>query len=409
MSKFEQYSYISTFDQILKDKIMESVKDRKLDVCHLLGIRSQKRSLTKKEKERYKELMGVDKKDEDGEMRLLLSSMRDVEIINEKDELKVRLDGWNVDLGIAISKQFPEVSIVVSNFDEYICMDDDYGCYDEDDETVYVEIGSNKTYEDYNYVIVDGEIVSGDAYDKGMCAAHIGLYERAIQILMPLAVNGNNEAMCNVGVCYEKMKQYTEASKWYERSSNATSKINLLKLFDNKYIQFDQASYEKACNALLDLNDYRGYIYLSYMYQGYYKGLNDGKKALEFVHKAIERFGGNDQLTFEEAYVLDCYATTKEEYIKSHSLYKRLIDKNTGFGITAKYNYALQCRYGHGCKKDVGMAIYWLIKAINYDYRDAYTELIDIYENEDGYQSPASVIAWKKLLEEQKTDIREDY
>lgn len=397
-------SIMTTNDKDLIKRMMQSIhktgEKKELDVYVLLGIRETHRrvedkSLTSSERTNYKRLIDapkgcpVDK------------SLRQVWCNLENGEFSIDCDGWTTNIAVALSRQYPEAVINLVTRERYETSKQDVTVEDYDEYDDYHDYDDFDTLEIY-YSITDGHIASHTCYSVGMQYAENGMFNEAISILWPLAKTGDVEAMCNIGVCYERINDYEEAGRCYVRSDCNMAKLNLLKLYDNKRIAFNQDEYVKACDFLTNHDDWHGYLYMCYMHQDYYEGLENGEKALEYVRKAIETFGRNEQLTFEEAFVLNAYARNQEDYKQSHSLYERLIksESESGFSTTAKYNYALQCRLGNGCDKNIELAIYWLIRAAMHKYHDAYVKLIDIYENEEGYVSPSNAEVWKKLLNE---------
>lgn len=236
-------------------------------------------------------------------------------------------------------------------------------------------------------------------YNRGMEYAKKGKYELAIETLMPLSKEGKYvaSASCNIGVCYERLGDYENAKKYYMASNDAIAKCNVLKLFDNKHVDFTNNEYFDACNYLIKRHNQIGYLYLSYIYQNNERGIEDKTRAFKLLLDGFENCPKYDKLVFETAFLLGRGCGCKEDLYKSHILYKTILDSEN---IVAKYNYAEQCLFGYGCKKDVDEAIKYLTIAGEKDYEDAIKYLLQIYTDKDGgYSNQEKAKYWQAKLD----------
>ena len=184
-------------------------------------------------------------------------------------------------------------------------------------------------------------------YDKAMRLAKRGKYESAIEAVKPLSRKGKyrEQAKCNIGVCYERLGNYKNAKKYYSASKDVVSKYNLLVLFDNYLVEFENEEYFNACDYLIKKHNQVGYLYLSYIYQNNNRGVEDKNKAFQVLLAGFEKCYPYDRLTFEVAYLLEKGCGCKEDYFKSHVLYSTILNKDNA---VAKYNCAEQCLFGWG-------------------------------------------------------------
>ena len=143
---------------------------------------------------------------------------------------------------------------------------------------------------------------------------------------------------------------------------------------------------------------------MCYLYQRDDSDWFDAEMAKQEIEKGFLEYPRRTEIKFELAYVLNRFSNNESDKQRSHSLYESLLTtcSVSNYLLTAKYNYALQCRNGIGCEKDVDKAIYWLTNASMDRYHDAFVELIDIYNNEEGYQNNTQSGLWKNLLDEEE-------
>ena len=305
--------------------------------------------------------------DANGGKRLSLVKIRERGIMYE-----VNVATYGAPIVVRLSKLYPDVRFRVSDTERHIITL--YPSYD----VYYIENG-----------VVEGEKARKHAEDY----IRLECYSSAMATLLPFALAGDDKAMNDIGVCLEKMEKYDEASKWYEKSNLELAKENLLLQYDNKRISLNVEKYTNACNYLVERRNPKGYLYLSYLYQREDSGLANKKNAIGILNKGLKQ-AYSERLVFEKAYLLNLYNRDLKE---SHKLYRKLLTSDDGFTKTARYNYALQCWTGRGCKKNVTECIVWLTIAAMDGYRDAFTKLIELYETEKGYMNKKQVEVWKTL------------
>lgn len=220
-------------------------------------------------------------------------------------------------------------------------------------------------------------------------------YDKALEILLPLALKGDKSSQNDIGVVYEKIKDYENSAKWYKVCDNELSTKNLLKLYDNNKVNFTKEEYIKACNKLIDLKNEKGYLYLSYIYQ---KDILDYDKAFEVLLKGLISCDNTVGLVFELGYLLEKGIGCKQDHFKSHKCYEAILDR--GSSAVVHYNYALQCQQGRGCKQDILKAIkHYEIAVKKSNYYDAIRQLIEIYSHEN-YKNEKRLNELKLLIKD---------
>lgn len=121
---------------------------------------------------------------------------------------------------------------------------------------------------------------SQSMYDEGMKLANEGRYEEAIKFLEPVALNGDKDAQNNLGVVYQRLKDYENSYKWYKLCGSELAKENILILFDNHRVEFNVDEYLELCQWFIDKDSQIGYLYLSYIYQNDLKVLRINQEHL---------------------------------------------------------------------------------------------------------------------------------
>jgi len=287
---------------------------------------------------------------------------------DKKGSATLTLSGWKDyprGLFSYISKMYPEEHFEVNEW---------WDCDFDDDDPGYAD-----------YLLVDGKWYDDEkdyendmTYDRGMAVANEGKYQEAIEVLTPLIQVGNNSAICNIGVCYERIGNLEMARDLYKKSQACDAKLNLLRLYDNNRIAFEKDDYIEACNYLMERNWEEGFLYLAYYYENKEYGELDIGKAIDLIKIGMEKCKDVKQLMFEFAYLLETQSEFEDQY-KAHAFYQMLL--HTDF-VVAQYNYALQCLQGRGCDKDIDLAIKWFTVSAEGNYVPAMEKLVGIYGDE---------------------------
>lgn len=242
--------------------------------------------------------------------------------------------------------------------------------------------------------------------DDAMEYAESGQYEIAIHHLLPLALEGNETAMNNLAVTYQRTGRYKNAYKWYKKANMMISKENILALYYNQQIPFNYEEYRLYCNELIDQDDEGGYFYLSKLYMDNKFGLVDKKFAyltvLEGLSKSFENSKG-DRLKFLYAYFLNDGIGCEIDYTKSNKIYRNLAKHSTYDNLltnVCRHNYGLQLLDGRGCEENIDEAIGFLSVAAFDGYRPSIKILIEIYSDYETRKDLLAALVWKTILNE---------
>lgn len=249
-------------------------------------------------------------------------------------------------------------------------------------------------------------------HDEAVKLAKEGKLDESIELLLPLAEAGYKDSQNDIGVVYEKKKDYENSAKWYKECDSELSIENLLKHYDNKRVKFTVEEYYEACEKLITLKNENGYLYMSYIHQNNQMGVEDKTKAFNYLLKGLINCENTAGLIFELGYLLEKGIGCEADQYKSHMCYEAVLDRkiSTIVSTVAHYNYALQCYQGRGCEQDIPKAIkHYEIAVQKSNYRDAIEHLIKIYSLKE-YKNEKRLEKLKKLLAQknkfrQKKDI----
>lgn len=302
------------------------------------------------------------------------------------------------------------------------CFNDDHDLTEDDvieyyDEDEYPMIQS---LEDKEEVVVESRSLSQtphnndtaseqksgpDLYELGMQYAYDGEFQKSIEILKRLESTNNSSVFNNIGVDYEMLAQYENAAKYYRLAKMPLSYENLLKLYIHKHIPFNEVEYTNACYELIGSDDYRGYVYISKLYDETFSGKRrHPEKALNYAKKGYEEYPEKPIMVFQYAWCLVTCGQGKKDKELAHQLYETILEKkdDSDIHLVARHNYACQCEKGQGCKKDIEKAIYWFTINAEDDYLSSATALVDIYTSTPGKVNRKLASYWKKRVEEIK-------
>lgn len=197
------------------------------------------------------------------------------------------------------------------------------------------------------------ELIEDKVHGRILSFADKERYEEALNIALPFAIEGYKEIQNDAGVTYERLGNYKEAKKWYEKCNSNLSLRNLLELYDNEYIEFDQEEYKRICAELMKRKSQEGYLRIYNHLKKYYFP-KEHKRAFNFLFTGIINCKENDYLVYEMAKCYEKGIGCEVDYFKSHKCYSSLMKTKSSDVI---YNYARQLYYGIGCRKEPEKAI----------------------------------------------------
>lgn len=236
-------------------------------------------------------------------------------------------------------------------------------------------------------------------HEEGVKLAKEGKLDEAIELLLPLAEAGHKDSQNDIGVVYEKKKDYVNSAKWYKECGGELSTENLLKHYDHKRVKFTVEDYYEACEKLINFKNANGYLYMSYIHQNNDMGVEDQVKAFNYLLKGLINCEQTVGLIFELGYLLEKGIGCEADQYKSHMCYEAILDRTSS--AVVHYNYALQCYQGRGCEQDIKKAIkHYEIAVKKSNYHDAIEDLIEIYSLKE-YKNEKRVEELKKLLNQE--------
>lgn len=200
--------------------------------------------------------------------------------------------------------------------------------------------------------------IENDARDIILSLAHKNNYQEALAYALPFAIEGYKQIQNDVGVICERLGKYEESKKWYEKCDSNLSLLNILKLYDNEHIEFDQEEYKKICRKLMNRKSQHGYLRIYKHLQKYYFP-KEHKRAFNFLFEGIINCKENDYLVYEMAECYEHGIGCEIDYFKSHKCYASLLYSKSRDVI---FNYARQVYYGIGCEKNIELALKFLEK-----------------------------------------------
>lgn len=201
--------------------------------------------------------------------------------------------------------------------------------------------------------------------------------EKAKEIIVELAKNGNAEAQYLLGWIYDYEVQENNENKkaaleWYKKSIEQGYLKSYIAACANDFATYDEIlewQNNLRNSDLAEINDVDGLLLLG---DYYYTGIDfipDKEKAIMYYEKSAE-------LGYSRA--MNCLGNVLDDEIKAFEWFEKSADKNDPSGIgDLGYCYAT----GFGVEKDINKGIQLLEKAGELGFATAYSNLGYIYEN----------------------------
>lgn len=218
-------------------------------------------------------------------------------------------------------------------------------------------------------------------FEEGKEAYQAKDYKRAIEILKPLAEQGNSQAQVTLGIMYDNGHgvplDQTEAFNWYVKAAKQGDPIVQhdvgVKYFQGQGVDQDyqQAAYwwEQSANAGLADSQFN----LGLMY---YRGLGieqDYKKASELFFAAAKQGHGNAQYSLAVMYAFG--QGVEKDYSRALPWFR----KSAAQGIAqAQFNLGVLYENGHGLDKDLKIAREWYKRAAEQGLQEAQNKLVQL-------------------------------
>ncbi len=218
-------------------------------------------------------------------------------------------------------------------------------------------------------------------FEEGKAAYQVKDYQRALEIIRPLAQKGNSQAQVTLGIMYDfghgVPKDSQEAIKWYIKAAKQGIPIVQhdvgVKYFQGQGVEQDyqQAAYwwEQSANAGLADSQYN----LGLMY---YRGLGiqqDYKKAAELFLAAAEQGYSNAQYSLA---VIHAFGQGMEkDYVKALIWFRKAAAQGVA---QAQFNLGVLYENGYGLDKDLQIARQWYKQAADQGLQEARNKLAEL-------------------------------
>ena len=220
-----------------------------------------------------------------------------------------------------------------------------------------------------------------ETFEQGKEAYQAKDYKHALEILKPLAEQGNSQAQVTLGIMYDNGHgvplDQTEAFNWYIKAAKQGDPIVQhdvgVKYFQGQGVDQDyqQAAYwwEQSANAGLADSQFN----LGLMY---YRGLGieqDYKKASELFYAAAKQGHGNAQYSLAVMYAFG--QGVEKDYARALPWFR----KSAAQGVAqAQFNLGVLYENGHGLEKDLDIARQWYKRAAAQGLQEAQNKLVQL-------------------------------
>ena len=218
-------------------------------------------------------------------------------------------------------------------------------------------------------------IANADTFEEGKQAYLRKDYARALEILKPLAEQGNSQAQITMGLMYDYghgvTKDPTESIRWYRMAAEQGVPLVQhdlgVKYFQGQGVEQEAAKWwEMSANAGIADSQFN----LGLMY---YRGIGidkDYARAAALFEKAAEQGHGNAQYSLAVMYAFG--QNKPKDYDKALEWFR----KSAAQGIAqAQFNLGVFYENGYGVEKDMDQAQDWYMLAANQGLQEAIEKL----------------------------------
>lgn len=223
--------------------------------------------------------------------------------------------------------------------------------------------------------------VNATDFEKGRAAYQAKDYEKAFEILKPLAEEGNSQAQVTLGIMYDYghgvKRDPAEALKWYIKAAEQGIPVVQhdvgVKYFQGAGVERDylEASkwWELSANAgLADSQFNLGLLY--------YRGLGvekNNERAAELFRQAAEQGNGHAQYSLAVMYAFG--QGMKKDYEQAYKWFSESANQNVA---QAQYNLGIFYENGYGVERDMTTARQWYERAADQGLAEAKNKLAEL-------------------------------
>ncbi len=239
-------------------------------------------------------------------------------------------------------------------------------------------------------------------YEEGKQAYLAKDYARALEILKPLAEQGNSQAQITMGLMYDYghgvPKDATESIRWYRMAAEQGVPLVQhdlgVKYFQGQGVRqnYQEAAkwWEMSANAGVADSQFN----LGLMY---YRGIGidkDFERAAKLFEAAAKQGHGNAQYSLAVMYAFG--QSKPKDYAKALEWFRKSADQNVA---QAQFNLGVFHENGYGVDKDMDKAREWYVLAANQGLQEA-IEKLKTYKSPPGKKVPTTSLA-KAVAEQQ--------
>ena len=220
--------------------------------------------------------------------------------------------------------------------------------------------------------------VAAETYEEGKQAYLNRDYSRALEILQPLAENGNSLAQITMGLMYDYghgvPQDTAESVRWYRLAAEQGAPLVQhdlgVKYFQGQGVDQDYQEAAKWWEMSASAGIADSQFNLGLMY---YRGISVDKdfiKAGALFEAAAKQGHSNAQYSLAVMYAFG--QGTKKDYKTALSLFQKSADQNVA---QAQFNMGVFYENGYGLEKDPEKAIEWYALAANQGLQEAIEKL----------------------------------
>ena len=223
------------------------------------------------------------------------------------------------------------------------------------------------------------------SFEEGRTAYEAKDYKKALEILRPLAEQGDSQAQVTLGIMYDYGRGVTadpeEAIKWYIKAAEQGIPVVQhdvgVKYFQGQGVKQDYLEaakwWEQSANAGLADSQFN----LGLMY---YRGIGlkqNYTKAAELFQKAANQDHGDAQYSLAVMYAFG------QGMDKNYEEALKWFRKSAAQGVPqAQFNLGVFYENGYGIEKDITMAMEWYRRAADQGLEEAKKKLTGVASNE---------------------------
>lgn len=253
-------------------------------------------------------------------------------------------------------------------------------------------------------------VLARSANEEGHVAMVEGDYEKALDLLMPLAIEGDPEAQNAVGVLYMEGwgvdRDYREAMSWLRKSAeqgDAIAYFNLGKMYENGWgVTQDCLEAMTWYREPAERGDPVAQVNLGGLFSvGTQCVAQDDQKAMTWFRRAADQGDPLGQTSLGAIYATG--AGVKQDYAVAMTWYRKAAAQSHAH---AQYNLGHMYEHGEGVPPDNAAAMEWYAKAAEQGHPNALARLKALVELAN---NPSRVPSFHEAMSASTADLAKAY